>query len=114
MPVASEGAIMSPAAEVDDRAFYFIVVLWGARFCKYFLEFCLASALSPGNLPALKSSRRSKFLIATRPDDWAAMRLSPMFQLLERFAEPVYIEISAMPARTVRMPAYGYRAPHGV
>ncbi len=74
MPVASESAIMSPAAEADDRAFYFIVVLWGARFCKYFLEFCLASALSPGNLPALKSSRRSKFLIATRPDDWAAMR----------------------------------------
>ena len=97
MPVASEGAIMSPAAEVDDRAFYFIVVLWGARFCKYFLEFCLASALSPGNLPALKSSRRSKFLIATRPDDWAAMRLSPMFQLLERFAEPVYIEIPPCP-----------------
>ena len=97
MPVATESAGVSPVEEAADRTFYFIVVLWGARFCKYFLEFCLASALSPGNLPSLKTSRRSKFLIATRPDDWAAMRASPMFRLLERFVEPVFIEIPPCP-----------------
>jgi hypothetical protein len=80
-----------------DRGFHFIVVLWGERFRKYFLEFCLASLLSPGNIPALKTLRRSRFLIATRPDDWAAMRGTEMFRLLERYVEPVYVEIPPCP-----------------
>ena len=25
-----------------DRSFYFIVVLWGERFRKYFLDYCVA------------------------------------------------------------------------
>jgi hypothetical protein len=96
MSVATESAKSSP--DVLDRAFYFIVVLWGERFRDYFLKFCLASALSPGNIPALNTSPRSKFLIATRPDDWAAMRGSEMFQLLERYIDPVFIEIPPCPA----------------
>ncbi len=95
MSVDTQSAISSPA--VLDRPFYFIVVLWGERFRKYFLDFCLASALSPGNIPALLASRRSKFLIATRPEDWAAMRETPMLRLLERYIEPVYVEIPACP-----------------
>ena len=95
MPVDVQSAVSSPAAL--DRPFYFIVVLWGERFRNYFLDFCLASALSPGNMPALQTSRRSKFLIATRPEDWAAMRDTPMFRLLERYVEPVYIEIPPCP-----------------
>jgi hypothetical protein len=80
-----------------DRAFYFIVVLWGERFRTYFLEFCLASLLSPRNIPALKTSRRSKFLIATRPEDWSAMIGTPIFSILERYVDPVYIEIPPCP-----------------
>ena len=57
----------------------------------------LGDTLSPGNIPALSTSRRSKFLIATRPEDWAAMRETPIFRLLERYIEPVYIEISPCP-----------------
>jgi hypothetical protein len=94
MPVAPS---TNSTSESFDRAFYFVVVLWGERFRRYFLEFCLASVLSPGNIPALKTSRRSKFLIATRPDDWAAMRDTRMFQLLARYVEPVYIEIPSCP-----------------
>ncbi|HWG06270.1 MAG TPA: hypothetical protein VG271_14760 [Beijerinckiaceae bacterium] len=95
MSLATEGA--KSTLDGLDRAFYFIVVLWGERFRDYFLKFCLASALSPGNIPALKTSPRSKFLIATRPDDWAAMRGSDMFALLERYVDPVYIEIPPCP-----------------
>ena len=53
--------------------------------------------MSPGNIPTLKTLRRSKFLIATRPDDWAAMRGTEMFRLLERYVEPVYVEIPPCP-----------------
>src|ERR1700728_3552289 len=95
MSIDAQSAISSPPALV--RPFYFIVVLWGERFRKYFLDFCLASALSPGNIPALQAARRSKFLIATRPEDWAAMRDTPTFRLLERYVEPVYIEIPPCP-----------------
>jgi len=95
MSVDAQSAISSPAAL--DRPFYFIVVLWGERFRNYFLDYCLASALSPGNIPALRKSRRSRFLIATRPEDWAAMRDTPVFRLLESYLEPVYIEIPPCP-----------------
>ena len=96
MPAVADQSttVSSPA---PDRPFYFIVVLWGERFRNYFLDFCLASLLSPGNIPALDQTRNSKFLIATRPDDWAALRGSAMFQLLERYVEPVYIEIPPCP-----------------
>ena len=95
MPAAAaEGALAPPL----DRPFYFIVVLWGEAFRNCFLEFCLASTLAPGNIPALNTTPRSKFLIATRPDDWAAMRETEMFHLLERYVEPVYIEIPPCPA----------------
>ena len=95
MSADAQSAIFSPAA--FDRPFYFIVVLWGERFRNYFLDLCLASTLSPRNIPALQPSRRSKFLIATHPEDWAAMRDTPMFRLLEGYVEPVYIEMPPCP-----------------
>ena len=81
-----------------DRPFYFIVVLWGEQFRKYFLDYCVPSLLSPGNLPALNTSRPSKFLIATRPQDWAVMAETRIFQSLKRYVEPVFIEIPACPS----------------
>ena len=86
-----------PSQTTRERPFYFIVVLWGERFRKYFLDFALASALSPGNIPALQASRGSKFLIVTRPDDWDAIRGTATFRLLERYVEPVFIEIPPCP-----------------
>jgi hypothetical protein len=82
---------------VLHKPFYFIVVLWGARFREYFLNYCAASLLAPGNLPALSTLTPSKFLIATRPEDWAAMRDTEIFHLLERHVEPVYVEIPPCP-----------------
>ncbi len=97
MPIAPQSAENSSPPELLDRAFYFIVVLWGERFREYFLEFCLPSLLSPGNIPALRTSRRNKFLIATRPEDWEAISGTAIFRTLERHVDPVYIEIPPCP-----------------
>jgi hypothetical protein len=88
--------ILAPS-EVLDRAFYFIVVLWGERFRTYFLEYCVPSLLSTNNIPSLRTSRRNKFLIATRPEDWDAMSRAPIFGALSRYIDPVYIEIPPCP-----------------
>ncbi len=76
-----------------ERPFYFIVVLWGERFRNYFLDLCLPTLLSPRNLPCLATRQRSKFLICTRPEDWQAIKTSPIFALLQRFVDPLYLEI---------------------
>lgn len=80
-----------------DRAFYFIVVLWGERFREYFLEYCVPSLLAPGNIPSLNTKPRSKFLIATRPEDWQAINDTAIFDVLRRYVDPVYIEIPPCP-----------------
>jgi len=80
-----------------DRPFYFIIVLWGDRFRNYFLDLCLPTLLSAGNLPSLTTRPRSKILICTRPDDWATMKAAPIFAVLERFVDPIYIEIPPCP-----------------
>jgi hypothetical protein len=80
-----------------ERGFHFIVVLWGERFCDYFLEYCLPSMLSPNNIPALRTSEPSRFLIATRPEDWERMRSSAIFRRLEQYITPIYLEIPPCP-----------------
>jgi hypothetical protein len=97
MPVEVQSTDISATTAALERPFYFIVVLWGERFRRYFMEFCLPSALAPGNIPALSTLSRSKFLIATRPDDWAAMRGTEAFRLLARYVDPVFVEIPACP-----------------
>lgn len=95
MSITAESA--ATATAVSNRPFYFMVVLWGERFRDYFLDFCLASALSPDNIPALRTSPRSKFLICTRLEDWAAMRSTAMFAALKRHVDPVFMEIPPCP-----------------
>jgi hypothetical protein len=90
-----------PSLENEDRMlerpFYFIVVLWGKRFRDYFLDLCLPTLLSSRNLPALKTRQRSRFLFCTRPEDWAEIKGSAVFQPLEHYVDPVYIEIPPCP-----------------
>ena len=83
--------------EMLERPFYFILVVWGERFRNYFLDLGLPTLLSARNLPSLRTRQRSKFLFCTRPDDWAAIRGSPIFKLMERYVDPVYIEIPPCP-----------------
>lgn len=82
---------------VLERPFYFIVVLWGERFRDYFLDYCVPSMLSSGNLPALSTRQPSKFLIATTAADWAAMESTPVFRAMARFVGPEFIEIPPCP-----------------
>jgi len=88
---------MSSEDAILERPFHFIVVLWGERFRNYFLEYCLPSLLSPGNIPALSTRTPGKFLIATRPEDWAAITVTPIFRLMERHIAPVYVELPPCP-----------------
>ncbi len=81
-----------------QRPFYFIVVMWGERFRTYFVDLCLPTLLAPGNFPALRARERSRLLVCTRPEDWAALQDTPVFGLLQQYVEPVYIEIPACPA----------------
>ena len=81
-----------------ERPFYFIIVLWGERFRNYFVDLCLPTLLSPRNLPALSTRQRSKFLVCTRPEDWAALQVAPVFRLLEHYVEPVYIQLPDCPS----------------
>ena len=94
---ATEKRHQAGTPDAPLRPFYFYVVLWGPRFRDYFLEYCLPSLLSPKNIPALINGRKNKFLIATRPEDWAAITATSIFKLLEEHIEPVYIEIPPCP-----------------
>jgi hypothetical protein len=84
-------------SQMLDKAFCFIVVLWGERFRNFFTNFCLPSLLSPGNIPSLATNPRSKFIVATRPEDWRLLNDNPTFQDLKRFVEPVFVEIPEQP-----------------
>jgi hypothetical protein len=53
-------------------------------------------------LPALSTSAPSALVIATRPEDWAAMKTTAIFQELERYVVPVMAELPAyVPASNV-------------
>lgn len=85
---------MQPQATADTlRPFYFYVVAWGEQFRGYLAELCLPSLLSPNNIPALSNRATSRILICTTREDWEALRAAPIFPLLVRHIEPVWIEM---------------------
>ena len=88
-----------------DRSFYFIIVMWGAKYRDYFLEYCLPTLLSPGNLPALATTRSSKFLIATTAEDWHELSDAPFFAnaAICRGCSYRYSHLSARPIRLSHM-----------
>lgn len=93
---AAQAIASAPCDPADLRPFYFMIVLWGRRFREYFLEMCLPAMLSPNNIPALRN-KGNKFLICTTPADWAEMAKTPIWALMERYIEPVLIEIPPAP-----------------
>lgn len=75
------------------QPFYFMAVFWGATYREYFTDLLVASLLAPNNLPALDPRRRSRFLIVTTAEDWAALQQARAFHLLKAHVEPVWIEM---------------------
>src|SRR5208282_6074216 len=87
------------------RPFYFISVVWGERYTDFLLNCCIASLMSPNNIPALLN-HGNKFLIAAPIDDWKRMQTMPMFQTLKEHIEPVWIRIPAPPNPPIEMPCF--------
>ena len=75
-PASAEDSFARKARSL--RPFYFIVVCWGKRYCDFLCNFCIASLLSPGNIPALRNSG-NRFLIATTDEDWDYLQSKPIF-----------------------------------
>jgi hypothetical protein len=58
---------------------YLAITFWGEEYRRYFLDYCLASLLAPGNIPAITDKAAARLLIATNERDWAALQAEPTF-----------------------------------
>jgi hypothetical protein len=76
------------------EAFWFVAVFWGKEYREYFLKYCLASLMSPGNIPALPADPGHRFLFCTTEADWAAVQDDPMVRRLRRHMAPELVDIS--------------------
>jgi hypothetical protein len=83
-----------------SRQIYFVVVFWGEKFRNYFADFCLASLVSPNNIPFLSSPEargvKGKLLICTTKYDFNEIRKKPLYLLLARHIEVELIDIGAL------------------
>jgi hypothetical protein len=102
----SNGQSSSSMSE-KPRPFYFNLVVWGERYCRYVLENCVASLLSPRNIPLLDRARGSKFLFATHAQDWKFLSAAPIFARLAEYVEPVFLELPAAPPPEKREDYFG-------
>lgn len=78
------------------RPFYLIVAFWGQEYRQHFLQLCLPSLLSPGNIPSLLGKRSCRFLICTTSEDWTALSADPLFDFLKQNADPVFVELCGL------------------
>lgn len=74
------------------------VTFWGEEYRRYFVDYCLASLLSDGNLPAISDPASARFLIATTDADWAALQLEPLVIAASRYVsfEHVSFEVHSL------------------
>jgi hypothetical protein len=63
---------------------YIAVTFWGEEYRRFFLDYCLASLMAPGNIPAIQNKNIARLLIATRQDDWQALQSEPIFIAAKR------------------------------
>jgi hypothetical protein len=75
------------------RPLYLMVGFWGERFRNYFVDFCLPSLLSLGNLGSLSAAHGHQFLICTTAGDWEKLQESPLWSVLCKHATPIMIEV---------------------
>lgn len=88
-----------PTAELL-RPFFFMVPFWGERYRRYFVDRLLPSLMAPNNLPLLRADHGHRFLIATTPEDWAAIIDLPIMRRLREYAAPILVEIPKPTAET--------------
>jgi hypothetical protein len=75
------------------RKTIFTTVVWGDEFTFHFVNFCLPSLLSPGNLPALLPLAPVEFWIYTSQKDGARIEASPAYGRLRAVAATRIINV---------------------
>lgn len=80
--------------------FLFIVVFWGERFRRLFLDITLASLLSSNNFGIFYRDEGHRLLFCTTREDWNLLVDEPIFKQLCRHMEPEFKEL--------RFPAEGW------
>jgi hypothetical protein len=75
------------------RPFYIVTVVWGDEYRNFLLEYALPTLLSPRNIPSLRDVRPVRFLFATTSRDWDLISNTAIFRELEKYAEPVFLEL---------------------
>ena len=75
------------------KPYHLIVTFWGKRFREHFYSLCLASLLSPNNIPRLGGIPGCKFIVCTTAEDWNALQGRPLFERLRQHVTPTFIEI---------------------
>ncbi len=82
--IARENVTADVCAAIQPRT-YIAVTFWGEEYRRYFLDFCLASLMAPGNIPAIEYSNTARLLVATRDDDWQALQTEPTFVAVKKY-----------------------------
>lgn len=79
-----------------------VCTVWGAEFSDFFCDYCLATLLSPTNLPGASAAYNFTLLLYTTEGDLTRMRARPTFRKLESFirVRPVFLESLPPGART--------------
>jgi len=76
------------------KPFYLLVVLWGNKFCHYFLDLLVVSLLADNNLPAIAHKAEHVFIIATTKEDWDFLQLDSRFKQLSELIKIEFLDIS--------------------
>src|ERR1700736_2963360 len=64
-----------------------LLPVWGERYTRDFLDFCLPSLLAPGNIPALSRLAPCTLVLLTPARNALIVKQSPLSDLLLRYCE---------------------------
>jgi hypothetical protein len=81
---------MEPEAMTAER-YHFIVPVWGTAYVELFVQYCLPSQLSPGNVPALPPGM-TNYHILTHAQDVAAIRSATIVKRLSEYCNVIIEE----------------------
>jgi hypothetical protein len=74
-----------------------VCTVWGTAFTDFFCDYCLATLLSPMNLPGASASYNFTLLLYTTEADCLRMRTHPNFLKLETFVAVRSIFVESLP-----------------
>jgi hypothetical protein len=75
----------------------FVCTVWGAEFTDFFCQYCLATLLSPGNLPRASAVYDFTLLLYTSEDDFVRMREHRNFRKLATLINIRTVFIETLP-----------------